>query len=105
MSVSKIPQAYLQAEELASGAESLQAASRLGQLQMMGEQIQEGLTTLRRCVMQAEEHYKPESQGYSTALPQHLEILAEGLQRSGDLIGARDLLHKAMGLRRVRNPL
>ncbi len=82
-------------------AESLQVASRLGQLQMMDGQLEEGLTTLRRCVMQAEEHYSPDSQGFSTALPQHLEILAEGLQRSGDLMGARDLLHRAMGLRRV----
>ena len=80
-------------------------ASKLGQLQMMDGQIQEGLTTLRRCVMQAEEHYNAESQGYSTALPQHLEVLAEGLQRSGDLMGARDLLHRAMGLRRVRQDM
>lgn len=88
---------------LSFATETLQVASKLGQMQIMDDQLEEGLTTLRRCVMQAEEHYSPESRGYATALPQHLEVLAEGLQRSGDLMGARDLLHKAMGLRRVRS--
>ena len=70
-------------------------------MQMMDGRVEEGLATLRRCVSQAESLHPPGSEGHTTALPQQLEILSEGLQRSGDLMGARDLLHRSMGLRKV----
>ena len=68
---------------------------------MTDGQTEQGLQTLQSCAAQAESLYTPDSAGYSTVLPLQLEILAEGLQRTGKLTEARDQLYKAMGARKV----
>jgi len=72
---------------------------------MAGEGSQaEGVATLRRCVQQAEGVFPTESPGHTSTLPNHMEVLASGLQRTGDLVGARDQLHAAIRLRSVTPP-
>ncbi len=91
-------------ECLPLAAEALVTASKLGQMLIMAGEGEEGVATLRRCVRQAEGEFPSGSPGHTSALPNHMEVLASGLQRSGDLEGARDQLHAAIRLRTVIPP-
>ena len=67
----------------------------------MNGQSEEGETLLRRCVEQVKAMHEEGSPEYRAYLPMHYEVLAEALQKKGDLDGARQLLHKSIGLRSV----
>ena len=67
----------------------------------MNGQSEEGEALLRRCVEQVKALHEEGSPEYRAYLPMHFEVLAEALQKKGDLDGARQLLHKSIGLRSV----
>ena len=81
---------------------SLTTASRLGQLLLETGRGEEGEAVLRRVLQQAQDMNAANEQAMpSWHLAIYVENVAHALVARGNLTGARDLLHQALGLRRV----
>lgn len=82
-------------------AERLVATNKLGQLLVLDGQNEAGLAVLQKCTQQAEEAFPKGSSLETDLLPFYLASLADALRRCGQLMEARETLHRALGLRSV----